>query len=234
MRLQKYLASCGVASRRTAEKLIADGRVSVDGQIITEMGVQVEIGQDIRVDGKLVTPEPEKRYIMYHKPAGEVTTASDPEGRATVLDKFRDFPVRLYPIGRLDYDSEGLLLLTNDGDLTERMLHPSHEVEKVYLARVSNEFTPTEARRLENGVMVDGRKTARAKVKILGFKNLYTDILVTIHEGRNRQVRKMVAEVGHEVVMLRRIRFGPLKLGELPRGMWRELTSEELSELNQL
>lgn len=234
MRLQKYLASCGVASRRTAEKLIADGRVSVDGQIITEMGVQVEVGQDIRVDGKLVTPEPEKRYIMYHKPAGEVTTASDPEGRATVLDKFRDFPVRLYPIGRLDYDSEGLLLLTNDGDLTERMLHPSHEVEKVYLARVSNEFTPAEARRLENGVMVDGRKTARAKVKILGFKNLYTDILVTIHEGRNRQVRKMVAEVGHEVVMLRRIRFGPLKLGELPRGMWRELTSEELSELNKL
>lgn len=234
MRLQKYLASCGVASRRTAEKLIADGRVSVDGQVITEMGVQVEVGQDIRVDGKPVTPEPEKRYIMYHKPAGEVTTASDPEGRATVLDKFRDFPVRLYPIGRLDYDSEGLLLLTNDGDLTERMLHPSHEVEKVYLARVSNEFTPAEARRLENGVMVDGRKTARAKVKILGFKNLYTDILVTIHEGRNRQVRKMVAEVGHEVVMLRRIRFGPLKLGELPRGMWRELTSEELSELNKL
>lgn len=234
MRLQKYLAACGVASRRTAEKMIADGRISVDGQVITEMGVQVEIGQDIRVDGKLVTPEPEKKYIMYHKPAGEVTTASDPEGRATVLDKFRDFPVRLYPVGRLDYDSEGLLLLTNDGDLTERVLHPSHEVEKVYLARVSNELTPEEARRLENGVMVDGRKTARAKVKILGFKNLYTDILVSIHEGRNRQVRKMVMAVGHEVVMLRRIRFGPLKLGELPRGMWRELTQEELSALNKL
>ena len=234
MRLQKYLAACGVASRRTAEKLIADGRVSVDGTVITEMGVQVEIGQDIRVDGKLVTPEPEKKYIMYHKPAGEVTTASDPEGRATVLDKFRDFPVRLYPVGRLDYDSEGLLLLTNDGDLTEHLLHPSHEVEKVYLARVSNELTPAEARRLEMGVMVDGRKTARAKVKILGFKNLYTDILVSIHEGRNRQVRKMVMAVGHEVVMLRRIRFGPLKLGELPRGMWRELTPEEVAELKRL
>ena len=234
MRLQKYLAACGVASRRTAEKMIADGRVSVDGAVITEMGVQVEIGQDIRVDGRLVTPEPEKIYIMYHKPAGEVTTASDPEGRATVLDKFRDFPVRLYPVGRLDYDSEGLLLLTNDGDLTERVLHPSHEVEKVYLARVSNELTAEEARKLENGVMVDGRKTARAKVKILGFKNLYTDVLVSIHEGRNRQVRKMVAAVGHEVVMLRRIRFGPLKLGDLPRGMWRELTQEELRELNKL
>jgi len=234
MRLQKYLAMSGVASRRAAEKMIADGRVSVDGEVITEMGTQVEIGQDIRVDGKLVTPEPEKKYIMYHKPAGEVTTASDPEGRATVLDKFRDYPVRLYPVGRLDYDSEGLLLLTNDGDLTERMLHPSMEVEKTYLARVSNELTPAEARRLEMGVMVDGRKTARAKVKILGFKGLYTDILVTIHEGRNRQVRKMVEQVGHQVVMLRRIRFGPLKLEDLPRGMWRELTEEELRELSRL
>ena len=186
MRLQKYLALCGVASRRTAEKMIAEGRVTVDGVKVTEMGVQVEVGQDIRVDGKLVTPEPEKYYIMYHKPAGEVTTASDPEGRATVLDKFRDFPARLYPVGRLDYDSEGLLLLTNDGDLTERMLHPSREVDKVYLARVSNTLTPEEARRLENGVMVDGRRTARAKCKILGVKGLYTDILVSIHEGRNR------------------------------------------------
>ena len=234
MRLQKYLASCGVASRRAAEKMIADGRVSVDGQTITEMGQQVEIGQDIRVDGKLVTPEPEKRYILYHKPAGEVSTASDPEGRATVLDKFRDFPVRLYPVGRLDYDSEGLLLLTNDGDLTERMLHPSMEVEKTYLARVSNELTPDEARRLEGGVMVDGRKTARAKVKILGVKGLYTDVLITIHEGRNRQVRKMVEQVGHQVVLLRRIRFGPLKLGDLPRGMWRELNSDEIRALQKL
>ena len=234
LRLQKYLASCGVASRRNAEKLIADGRVSVDGQTVTEMGVQVEIGQDIRVDGKLVTPEPAKYYIMYHKPAGEVTTASDPEGRATVLDKFRDFPARLYPVGRLDYDSEGLLLLTNDGDLTERMLHPSQEVDKTYLARVSHVLTPEEARRLENGVMVDGRKTARAKVKILAAKGLYTDILVTIHEGRNRQVRKMVEQVGHQVVMLRRIRFGPLKLDDLPRGMWRELTPDELRELSRL
>lgn len=234
MRLQKYLALCGVASRRAAERLIQDGHVSVDGETITEMGVQVEIGQDIRVDGRLVTPEPEKKYIMYHKPAGEVTTASDPEGRATVLDKFRDDPVRLYPVGRLDYDSEGLLLLTNDGDLTERMLHPSREVEKTYLARISNELTSAQAKRLESGVMVDGRKTAHAKVKILGFKGLYTDALITIHEGRNRQVRKMVEQVGHQVVMLRRIRFGPLKLGELPRGMWRELTNEELRELKSL
>lgn len=234
MRLQKYLASCGVASRRASEKLIAEGRVTVDGQTVTEMGVQVEEGQQICVNGRLVKPEEKKYYIMYHKPAGEVTTASDPEGRATVLDKFRDFPARLYPVGRLDYDSEGLLLLTNDGDLTERMLHPSMEVEKVYLARVSNQVTPAEARRLENGVMVDGRKTARAKVRLLTVGSLYTDMLVTIHEGRNRQVRKMVEQVGHQVVQLRRIRFGPLKLGELPRGLWRELTEEELRQLQTL
>lgn len=234
MRLQKYLASCGVASRRAAEKLIAEGHVSVDGYTVTEMGTQVQEGQAVLVDGRPVAPEARKVYIIYHKPAGEVTTASDPEGRSTVLDKFRDFPVRLYPVGRLDYDSEGLLLLTNDGDLTEHMLHPSREVEKVYLARVSNQVTQQEARRLECGVMVDGRKTARAKVRLLDVKPLYTDMLVTIHEGRNRQVRKMVEQVGHQVVLLRRVRFGPLKLGELPRGMWRELTGVELAQLKRL
>ena len=233
MRLQKYLASCGVASRRNAEKLIAEGHVTVDGVRITEMGVQVEEGQIICVDGREVKPEAEKHYILYHKPAGEVTTVSDPEGRKTVLDHFRDYPVRLYPVGRLDYDSEGLLLLTNDGDLTERMLHPSMEVEKVYLARVSYQVTEQEARRLAAGVMVDGRKTARAKTKILSVQNLFTDMLITIHEGRNRQVRKMVEQIGHEVVMLRRIRFGPIKLGELPRGQWRNLTPEELEALKK-
>ena len=233
MRLQKYLASCGVASRRNAEKLIAEGHVTIDGEPVTQMGVQVEDGQTVCVDGRAVRPEEEKHYIMYHKPAGEVTTVSDPEGRATVLDKFRDYPVRLYPVGRLDYDSEGLLLLTNDGDLAEHMLHPSMEIEKVYLARVSNQVSPEEARRLETGVLVDGRKTSRAKVKLLSVQPLYTDMLITIHEGRNRQVRKMVEQVGHQVVMLRRIRFGPLKLNDLPRGMWRTLTPEEITAIKQ-
>lgn len=234
MRLQKYLASCGVASRRAAEKMIAEGRVSVDGEVTTAMGSQVEEGQTVLVDGRAVAPEAEKHYIMYHKPAGEVTTASDPEGRATVLDRFSQYPVRLYPVGRLDYDSEGLLLLTNDGELTQRMLHPSCEVEKVYLARVSQQVTLQEAARLERGVMVDGRKTARARVKLLNVTPLYTDLLMTIHEGRNRQVRKMVEQVGHQVVLLRRVRFGPLKLGELARGDWRHLTGEELEALNRL
>ena len=234
MRLQKYLASCGVASRRSAEKMIANGQVSVDGEIVTEMGTQVSEGQTVLVNGKLVQPESEKHYVMYHKPAGEMTTVTDPEGRATVLDKFREYPVRLYPVGRLDYDSEGLLLLTNDGDITKRMLHPSCEVDKVYLARISNQITPSEASRLERGVMVDGRKTSKAKVRILSVTNLYSDILITIHEGRNRQVRKMVEQVGHQVVLLRRVRFGPLSLDTLPRGQWRPLTEEEIESLRKL
>ncbi|HPR79102.1 MAG TPA: pseudouridine synthase [Candidatus Limiplasma sp.] len=234
MRLQKYLALCGVASRRSAEKMIAEGRVTVDGIAVTEMGHTVTDGQQVCVDGQPVLPEAEKHYLMYHKPAGEVTTVTDPEGRATVLDKFRDYPVRLYPVGRLDYDSEGLLLLTNDGELTEHMLHPSREVEKVYLARVSNQVTPEEAKRLERGVMVDGRVTSKAKARILSVQPMYTEMMIAIHEGRNRQVRKMVESIGHEVVLLRRVRFGPLKLDDLPRGMWRALTQEEVQALKRL
>ena len=138
MRLQKYLAQSGVASRRAAEKLIAEGHVTVNGEKITQMGVQVEETDRVAVDGKVVHLEEEKHYLLYYKPIGEVTTVQDPEGRPTVLDKFRDYPVRLVPAGRLDFDSEGLLLLTNDGDVIQRVLHPSHEVEKSYLTKVSN------------------------------------------------------------------------------------------------
>jgi len=229
MRLQKFLASCGIASRRAAERLILDGRVSVDGEVVAAMGIQVEEGQDIRVDGKKALPETRKYYIMYHKPAGEVTTARDPEGRVTVMDRFADFSVRIYPVGRLDYDSEGLLLLTNDGELALRMLHPSSQVGKGYLARVGRQVTPSEVRRLEAGVMVDGRMTARARCKVMPSRPL--DLLITIHEGRNRQVRKMLEQVGHRVTLLRRVRFGPLRLGDLPRGAWRELTADEMRAL---
>ena len=137
MRLQKYLAECGVASRRHAEDMITQGLVQINGITVREMGLKVEEGDEVRVRGDIVTPQAEKRYVLYYKPIGEVTTSSDPEGRPTVLDRFRDFPVRLYPVGRLDFDSEGLLLLTNDGDLTARLTHPSGEVNKSYIARVS-------------------------------------------------------------------------------------------------
>ncbi len=231
MRLQKYMAECGVASRRKAEEMIAEGRVTVNGVKITEMGTQVEDGDEVRVDGQVIRPETEKRYVMYHKPAGEVTTVSDPEGRRCVLDHFRDYPVRLYPVGRLDYDSEGLLLLTNDGTLTERMLHPSHQVDKTYLARVTGSVTMDEVRQLRSGVMLDDHKTAPAKVRVIKLEAEAAVVLVTIHEGRNRQVRRMFEETGHQVTQLRRVRFGPLDLGDLPRGKWRELTAEEVRSL---
>ena len=197
MRLQKYMAECGVASRRRAEEMILEGKVTVNGVLIDQMGVQVQEGDEVRVEGRLIRPEGEKRYVMYHKPAGEVTTVSDPEGRAAVLDHFRDYPVRLYPVGRLDYDSEGLLLLTNDGALTERMLHPSHLVEKTYLARVTGQVSPEALCRLRGGVMLDDHKTAPAKARIVKEETFATVVLVTIHEGRNRQVRRMFEELGH-------------------------------------
>ena len=236
MRLQKYMAMCGVAARRKCEEIIGAGRVSVNGQIITEMGTQVEDGDEVRVDGVLIRPEEEKRYVLYHKPAGEVTTVSDEKGRETVMDRFRDFPVRLYPVGRLDYDSEGLLLLTNDGELAQRLTHPSCEVDKVYLARVTGNPSNEAIERMRRGVYMEGdeRKTYPAEVRVVRDESLFSDIVVTIHEGRNRQVRRMFDAVGHKVLLLRRIRFGPLELGSLKRGEWRELDSFEIERLHSL
>jgi len=236
MRLQKYMAMCGVAARRKCEEIIAAGRVSVNGQTVTEMGTQVEESDVVLVDGARIFLEEEKRYVLYHKPAGEVTTVSDEKGRETVMDRFRDFPVRLYPVGRLDYDSEGLLLLTNDGELAQRLTHPSCEVDKVYLARVTGNPSNEAIERLRRGVYMEGdqRKTYPAQVRVVRDESLFSDIVVTIHEGRNRQVRRMFDAVGHKVLLLRRIRFGPLELGDLRRGQWRELTAQEIDALRSL
>ena len=237
MRLQKFLALSGVASRRNSEKLIADGHVAVNGKVITEMGVQVDESADVvTVDGKVCKIQEEKHYLAYNKPMGEVTTVTDPEGRPTVMDKFRDYPVRLYPVGRLDYDSEGLLLLTNDGELAQRLTHPSCEVDKVYLARVTGNPSNDALDRLRRGVYMEGdeRRTYPAQVRVVRDESLFSDILVTIHEGRNRQVRRMFDSVGHKVLLLRRVRFGPLELGDLRRGEWRELSAEEIARLKAL
>ena len=235
IRLQKYMALCGVSSRRAAEKMIAEGRVSVNGDVVTEMGTKVdEYADEVRVDGEVITPEAEKHYLAYNKPVGEVTTVSDPEGRATVMDRFEGYPVRLFPVGRLDYDSDGLLLLTNDGELMNRLLHPSREIDKAYLAKVSNNLTEEDLVRLARGVIVNGKMTSPAKVRLIRRDTFSTTILVTIHEGRNRQVRKMVEAVGHQVVSLRRVGFGPILLGALPSGCWRRLTDEEVRKLKAL
>lgn len=232
MRLQKYLASCGVASRRRAEEMIKEGLVAINGETVTQMGVLVEAGDEVTVSGQVVKPETEKRYVLYYKPVGEVTTVSDPKGRPTVMDHFRDYPVRLFPVGRLDFDSEGLLLLTNDGELTLRLTHPSHEVEKRYIARFSNQVSDEALRALRGGVMIDGQRTAPAKVSVLRRDPFSTDLLITIHEGRNRQVRRMAEAVGHQVVRLKRVQYGPIPLGDLERGQWRELTPQEVDSLH--
>ena len=235
MRLQKYLAQCGVASRRHAEEMIAQGLVQVNGQTVTEMGVQVEETDVVCIRGEQVRPETEKRYILYHKPMGEVTTVTDDSGRETVMDHFRDFPVRLYPVGRLDYDSEGLLLLTNDGDLAARLTHPSHEVDKTYLARVSMHLTPDEIHQLRAGVTLeDGFRTSPAKVRVIREETFASAVLITIHEGHNRQVRRMMEAVGHKVLLLRRVKFGPIDLKGVERGAWRDLTAEEIKALKEL
>lgn len=234
MRLQKYLAHCGAASRRACEAYIAQGRVTVNGRVVATQGTQVMPGDVVCLDGREMRPEARKAYILYHKPIGEVCTASDPQRRPTVLDRFRDFPQRLYPVGRLDFDSEGLLLLTNDGDLAQRLLHPSREVDKTYLARVNGDVPLDAIRRLRAGVPLDGRLTARAEVRAIRRTGVETVLLVTIHEGRNRQVRRMFDAVGHTVLMLRRVQFGPLSLGGLKRGAWRELSDEEVTALKAL
>lgn len=232
MRLQKFLALSDVASRRMAEKMIADGRVSVNHKTVTEMGVQVdEIADIVEVDGKPVHIREDKHYIAYNKPIGEVTTVSDPEGRATVMDRFRDYPARLYPVGRLDYDSEGLLLLTNDGDMMNHVLHPSQEVNKVYLIKVSNQVTDEQIASLRRGVMIDGKLTSPASVRLIRRETFDTVLLISIHEGRNRQVRKMIESIGHQVVHLKRVQFGPVSLGDLPCRRWRRLTEDEIRKL---
>lgn len=235
MRLQKYLASCGVASRRHAEQMIADGLIQVNGQTITEMGFQVTEEDEVRVRGDIVKPEEEKHYVLYHKPMGEVTTVSDDKGRETVMDHFRDYPVRLYPIGRLDYDSEGLLLLTNDGDLAAKLTHPRHEVDKTYLARVTGKVSAEAVHRLRAGVMLeDGFRTSPAKVQVIREEAFASAVLITIHEGHNRQVRRMMEAVGHRVLLLRRVRFGPIDIKGVAKGTWRELTQEEVKALKAL
>ena len=172
--------------------------------------------------------------MAYNKPIGEITTVSDPEGRPTVLDKFRDYPVRLFPVGRLDFDSEGLLLLTNDGDLMNRLLHPSSEIRKKYLVKASNQVTEQEIHRLRTGVIINGKMTSPAQAHLIRRETFDTVLLISIHEGRNRQVRKMLEAVGHQVVSLKRVEFGPIVLGDLPRGQWRKLSDNEIAKLKNL
>ena len=231
MRLQKYLAQCNVASRRAAEQFITDGRVRVNGKVVTELGTKVCEGDFVEVDGSPVYAEKKKYYIMLNKPEGFVTTASDENGRSTVLDLIDDIDARLYPVGRLDINTEGLLLLSNDGDFTLKVTHPRHKLDKTYRVIVSGIPNHFEIEKLERGVYIDGKRTAPAKAKLLSADKQNGLIELTIHEGRNRQVRKMMEAIGYKVLYLQRVAIGNIVLGNLPLGKWRHLNPNEVKYL---
>ena len=230
MRLQKYLAECSVASRRKSEELILAGRVKVNGKIVNTLGTLVEAGDKVEFDGKLIYPEEKTVYIALNKPKGVVSTAKDQFDRKAVTDLV-EADVRLYPVGRLDYDTKGLIFLTNDGDFTYKLTHPSHNIKKTYVAVVKGEFTEEKADKLRTGVMLDGKKTAPASVTLDGvYENAYK-VTLTIHEGRNRQVRRMFEAVGCTVSSLIRTRIGSVDIGNLKPGEWRYLTDKEVNNL---
>ena len=235
MRLNRYIAMCGVSSRRGADALIAEGRVTVSGAAVETMGPDIDPDKDeVRLDGQLIQPETRKVYIMLNKPAGTLSTCRDDRGRKTVLSLLDGVDARLFPVGRLDYDTEGLLLLTNDGDFAHQCTHPAHEVEKEYLAVVSGSLEDTEIEALRAGVMLDGMKTYPAKVRVEKRTQRETQLWITIHEGKNRQVRRMIEAVGSSVKYLMRTSEGNLKLGGLDRGKWRYLTDDELKQFMRL
>jgi 23S rRNA pseudouridine2605 synthase len=235
-RLQKILAHAGIASRRAAEKLIAEGRVTVNGKRVLEMGTKADLSRDdIRVDGRRVKGPERLRYILLYKPAGYVTTRSDPQRRRTVMDLIGGVREYVYPVGRLDFDTEGLLLLTNDGDLATTLTHPRHEVERTYEAHVAGVPDQEARERLERGIPLDGRRTAPAAVVLLNRRPNDREgiLLITIREGRNRQVRRMLEAVGHPVRKLRRTRIGPISDRHLRPGEWRDLLPKEVAALRR-
>lgn len=240
VRLQKILSAAGVASRRTAETLITQGRVTVNGSTVTELGTRADPAvDDIKVDGRRIKAPSRPRYILLNKPRGYITSRSDPQHRPTVIDLLAKGGVReyIYPVGRLDYDSEGLLLLTTDGDLAARLTHPRHGVEREYEVRVKGVPEPRLLARLERGLVVDGRKTAPARARLTRTFEAASGeqalVSLVIREGRNRQVRKMCDAIGHPVVRLRRVRIGSIADDRLKPGQFRELTPHELRSLQK-
>lgn len=226
MRVHKYMAMCGVASRRKSEAIVLEGRVKINNIVVTSLGTLVEETDVVKVDDQVITLEETKVYIMLNKPLGCVTTSDDQFNRTTVLD-YVDIKERIYPIGRLDYNTTGMLLLTNDGDLANKIMHPSTHLTKTYIAKVKGTPTEIEMKQFESGVMIDDRMTSPAKIKILkpGL------VQVQIYEGRNRQVRKMLEAIEHPVISLKRSNIGSLELGNLKQGTYRHLTSEEINYL---
>lgn len=242
-RLQKLLSIAGVASRRASEELITQGRVEVNGEVVRTLGSKADPAKDIvKVDGRRLRFDVRPRYILLNKPKGVVTTRQDPERRRTVIDLLTGVREYVYPVGRLDYDSEGLLILTSDGDLAARLTHPRHAVERVYDAVVAGVPAEEDLEKLRRGVFLEGARTAPAEIRRMGgvdkgarrgSRDALTRVVVTLREGRNRQVRRMFASIGHPVRKLTRTRMGPVKLGDLRPGHWRDLTPAEVAKLKK-
>jgi 23S rRNA pseudouridine2605 synthase len=231
-RLQKLISAAGITSRRASEELILAGRVTVNGVVITELGSKADPAVDtVAVDGKPLTIATKKIYILLNKPVGYLTTLDDPEGRPLVTDLLKEISERVYPVGRLDYNTEGLLLLTSDGEWANQMMHPRHEVEKEYHVRVRGKVHRSQLDQLAGGVDIDDRKTAPAKVSLIKEGEQNDWFSITIHEGRNRQIRRMCEAVSLSVVRLRRVRYGMLSMGALKPGEFRFLTDAEVSGL---
>jgi 23S rRNA pseudouridine2605 synthase len=232
IRLQKFLAECGVASRRKAEQLISRGAVSVDGRTITEMGCKIDPKrQEVRYQGRLIQPKAKWTYILLNKPKGYVTTMSDPQGRPIVTSLLKDLDTRLFPVGRLDIDSEGALLLTDDGALAHKILHPSHESTKTYEVVVKGIVSQGKIRKLEQGIEIEGKKTWPAKISQVKKQGSACRLEISIHEGRKRQVRRMFEAIGHPVINLKRTAYGKLQLGSLKSGAYRFLTPEDMKKV---
>ncbi|MGI6153945.1 MAG: pseudouridine synthase [Christensenellaceae bacterium] len=235
MRLQKFMADAGIASRRKCEELILRGGVEVNGKTVREMGFLVNPAKDIvKYQGKRIVARNNKVYIMLNKPAGVVCTCRDDRGRQTVMQFIKDIPERLFPVGRLDFTSEGLLIMTNDGELANVLTHPKHNVPKKYLAVIDSEVLEEDLRMLEGGVSIDGRKTAPAICKLLSASSDRSEVLVIIFEGRNRQIRKMFDAIDKNVRYLKRVAIGDIGLGNLKKGKYRELTKSEVEYLKKI
>lgn len=235
IRLQKYLAEAGVASRRACEKLIDEGRVKVNGRVVKEQGVSIDPQKDhIVFDGKVIKLNQKKVYIMLNKPTGYVTTGDDELNRPTVMDLLKGVEERVYPVGRLDYNTSGLLLFTNDGNLTQKLTHPKHEIFKTYQARIEGMITESEANQLRRGVDIGDFMTSPAKVSVLSIDEKESKVEISIREGKYHQVRRMFTAVGHEVIQLKRLSIGTITLKNLKRGEWRHLNTEEIHFLKDV
>lgn len=233
MRINKYIACAGVASRRKADELIANGNVRVNGLVLREPGYHVVEGDIVEVNGRRIETSEKKVYILLNKPTGYVTTVSDDRERDTVMDLVADVDARIFPVGRLDYNTSGMLIMTNDGDFAYKLTHPKHEMPKTYRALVSGVLSDEKCGRLERGVDIGGFRTSPAKVKIVRGLSNATLVDITIHEGKNRQVRKMFRAVGNPVKQLQRIAIGDIRLGRLAEGHYRKLTREEIEYLKR-